>query len=54
MTQAVINPGNHSVQFYTDEDFVHRSIAEFMTRDAHPADRHVLIARRATRDAVLS
>jgi hypothetical protein len=52
MTGAWAAPGNHAVQFYESEPFVHHAIAEYFTQDVHPGDPLILVSRPRTFKAV--
>jgi CheY-like chemotaxis protein len=43
-------PGNHAVQFYENEPFIHRTIAEFFTQQT--GDALILVSRSRTFEAV--
>jgi CheY-like chemotaxis protein len=48
MTQPPIARGNHSVQFFENEESAHRTIAEYFSEDARLDDYCIMIARPGT------
>jgi CheY-like chemotaxis protein len=45
-------PGSHAVQFYDNEQFIERAIAEFFVQGAHPDDPRIMLSRPQTFRAV--
>jgi CheY-like chemotaxis protein len=52
MTQAWISPGSHAVQFYDNEPYLHRAIAEFFADGVPRGDTFIMVAGRRLFDAV--
>jgi CheY-like chemotaxis protein len=52
MSSAWTVPGSHAVQFYDNEQFIQRAIAEFFAQGTRSADPLILVSRPRTFEAV--